>query len=246
MKRFCRIMISLLLAVTLLAGCTNISIQEGTGTQATESTTASKPVEPQPTESKPVEPQPTESKPTEPQPTEPKPTEPQPTEPKPTEPQPTEPKPTEPQPTVPEQPKDPAVQPPAVGSGVGLFEDAAFIGDSVTLKLRNYNIATGALGNPTFLCQGSYSVYHAVNNTMYLKYQGQDLTPQDALKACGAKKVFLLLGLNDIDLCGISATIQSWGKLVSNIRAVNPDIQIFIQSGTPIYTGGEKGGLNNA
>ena len=32
------------------------------------------------------------------------------------------------------------------------FSNAAFIGDSVTLKLRNYNAQTKILGDTTFLC----------------------------------------------------------------------------------------------
>ena len=126
------------------------------------------------------------------------------------------------------------------------FSESAFIGDSVTLKLRNYNMANGALGNTTFLCQGSYSVAHAVNNTMMLNYQGSETTPQDALKACGAKRVFILLGMNDIALHGIDKTIENWGVLIANIRAACPGIEIYIQSGTPIYLSGEIGSLNNA
>ncbi len=125
------------------------------------------------------------------------------------------------------------------------LSDAAFIGDSVTLKLRNYHMATGYMGGVTFLCQGSYSVAHAVNDSMYLSYQGQDMTPQDALAACGAKKVFIQLGMNDIALWGIDSTMGSWAKLIENIRAKNPDIAIYIQSGTPIYTAGQIGDLNN-
>ena len=125
------------------------------------------------------------------------------------------------------------------------FEHAAFIGDSVTLKLRNYNTANKSLYGATFLCQGSYSAAHAVNNTMYLSYQGQNITPQDALKACGADKVFILLGMNDIALHGIDKTIENWGKLIANIRSTCPDIDIYIQSGTPIYLEGEVGSLTN-
>lgn len=125
------------------------------------------------------------------------------------------------------------------------FNESAFIGDSVTLKLRNYNAETSALYNTTFLCQGSYSVAHAVNDTMFISYQGSDMTPQDALKACGAKRVFILLGMNDIALWGIDTTMENWAKLVSNIRSVCPDMEIYIESGTPIYLSGEIGSLNN-
>ena len=126
------------------------------------------------------------------------------------------------------------------------FNNAAFIGDSVTLKLRNYNAENNVLGSAKFLCQGSYSVAHAVNDTMLLSYQGQDMTPQDALKACGVNKVFILLGMNDIGLYSIEDTMANWAKLVENIRKVNPDLDIYIQSGTPIYHTGQTGDLTNA
>ena len=125
------------------------------------------------------------------------------------------------------------------------FDDAAFIGDSVSLALRNFNTQYKWLGEATFLCQGSYSVDHAVNNTMLIRYQGQNMTPQEALAACGANKVFILLGMNDIALYGVDKSIENWGVLVANIRELCPDITIYIQSGTPIYTGGQVGGLNN-
>lgn len=139
--------------------------------------------------------------------------------------------------TEPEQPveKDP----------LALFENAAFIGDSVTLKLRNYNMSTNAMGDVLFLCQGSYSAAHAVNNTMLLSYRGEDMTPQDALKESGVEKVFILLGMNDIALHGIDKTIENWGALIGNIRSTCPDITIYIQSGTPIYKDGEVGSLTN-
>lgn len=175
-----------------------------------------------------VQPAPT----TEPEPTESKATEPKPTEPKPTQPKPTEPKPTE---------------KPVVDNGqvMHFFDDAAFIGDSVSLKLQRYQASTGVFGSATFLTAGSYSVNHAVNDTMFLSYRGQQMKPEDALAACGAKKVFILLGMNDIGLVGVDGSIENWGKFITRLRAKNPDIAIYIQSGTPIYIGGERGSLNN-
>lgn len=128
------------------------------------------------------------------------------------------------------------------------FDNAAFIGDSVTLKLRNYNMKSGALGKATFLCIGSYSVNNAVTNGLYLSYQGKDVTPQDALAQCGANKVFIMLGMNDIALFGeksLDIAMQNWATMIDNIRKKCPDIAIYIQSGTPIYTTGQVGGLNN-
>ena len=173
-------------------------------------------------------------------PTEPDTTEPDTTEPDTTEPQPTEPKPTEPQPTEPQ---------PTVSEGrevMHFFDDAAFIGDSISLKLQRYQSEYGVFGAATFLTAGSYSVNHAVNNTMLLSYRGQQMKPEDALAACGAKKVFVLLGMNDIALVGIDGTIKNWATFIGRIREKCPDIAIYIQSGTPIYAAGQKGKLNNA
>jgi len=181
-----------------------------------------------------------------------------PTEPttKPTEPtKPTNPttQPTEPttQPTEPTKP----TEPPIVVDVDQFFAESAFIGDSVTLALRNYCIKDkNALNGATIFCAGSYSVRHALAtpggklegwDVVSISYQGEKMRPEDALKAAGVKRVFIMLGLNDIALVGIDKTIQNWGKLVQNIRAKCPDIEIYIQSGTPIQIGGEKGSLNN-
>ena len=128
------------------------------------------------------------------------------------------------------------------------FDDAAFIGDSVTLALRNYCATSGALGKATFLSVGSYSVNNAVHNGLYIPYQGKKMTPQDALKASGAKKVFILLGMNDIALAGeasIDRAMDNWKTMLSRIRKKNPDIEIYIQSGTPIFTEKQGKYLNN-
>lgn len=178
---------------------------------------------------------PTDPDPTDPDPTDPDPTDPDPTEPDPTEPKPTEPKPTEPDPTVNDS-KD----------VMHFFDDAAFIGDSISLKLQRYQSEYGVFGSATFLTAGSYSVNHAVNNTMLLSYRGQQMKPEDALAACGAKKVFILLGMNDIALVGIDGTIKNWATFIGRIREKNPDIAIYIQSGTPIYATGQRGSLTNA
>lgn len=130
--------------------------------------------------------------------------------------------------------------------GEAFFDHAAFIGDSISMKLQNYHAEHRVLGDATFLTAGSYSVGHAVNGTLMLTYRGQQMAPEDALAACGAKRVFILLGMNDIALYGVDGTLENWATLVSRIRDKNPRIEVYIQSGTPIYAGGEKGQLTNS
>lgn len=170
-----------------------------------------------------------------------------------TDPPPTDPPATNPPPTNPPATSAPPAVTPPEGSGSStFFDDAAFIGDSVTLMLRNVaSSAEKPLGNATFLCAGSYAVRHAVANDLNseyviaLTYQGQKMRPEDALAASGVKKVFIMLGMNDIGLLSVDDTIKNWGTFVANIRAKCPDMAIYIQSGSPIYIGGEIGSLNN-
>lgn len=126
------------------------------------------------------------------------------------------------------------------------YNDAAFIGDSVSLKLSYYAEDTGELGDAIFLVSGSYGVGHAVDGTMELYFQGKDMAPQDALAAAGVKKVFIMLGMNDIGKFGIDMTMDYWDKFITNIRDVNPDITIVIQSMTPVWAGGQTGDLTNS
>ena len=143
-------------------------------------------------------------------------------------------------------PDYPVTAPPA-GNKVGsnFFDDAVFIGDSVTLKLSYYAASSGELGKATFLTRGSYGVNHAVTDSMLLNYQGKDMKVEDAVKATGAKKVFIMLGMNDIALYGIDKTIDNWKTLISRIKSTCPNAKIYVQSMTPIWTGGETGGLTN-
>lgn len=143
--------------------------------------------------------------------------------------------------------RDPVTPPPEVSAeAADYFDDAVFVGDSVSLMLSYYAADTGALGDAQFLVRGSYSVAHALNGTMLMTYRGAQLSLPDAIAATGAKKVFLMLGMNDIALNGIDATMESWDTLLWAIKKVCPEVEIVIQSMTPIYTGGEKGRLTNA
>ena len=56
-----------------------------------------------------------------------------------------------------------------------------------------------------------------------------------------------MLGMNDIAF-GIDYTMGNWAKLIRNIRAECPDIEIYIQSATPLHANKDKDGykLNNA
>lgn len=156
------------------------------------------------------------------------------------------------EPTTPSKPagsRDPVMAAPSNQTvDSSFFDDAVFVGDSISLKLSQYAASSGALGKAKFLVVGSYGVNNAVYDhpDTKLTYQGVKYTNvEEALAATGAKKVFIMLGMNDIGLYGIDKTITNWGVLLDLIHSTCPDITVYIQSMTPVWTGGEKGKLNN-
>lgn len=137
------------------------------------------------------------------------------------------------------------VPPETAGDSGGFYDDAVFIGDSVSYMLSKYVSATGGLGSAQFLVLGSYSTTHAVNGTMLMEIDDRLLPLEQAIAATGAKKAFFMLGTNDIGAYGISATMANWETLLRRVREQTPELEIYIQSMTPVWTGGEIGGLNN-
>lgn len=131
------------------------------------------------------------------------------------------------------------------------FDDAAFVGDSVSLKLSYYQAATGALGGAQFFASGSLSAGNALwkvsSESVHPSYQGTKMLVEDCIAKSGAKKIYLMLGMNDIGLYGLEGSIENYKTLVERIKAKSPDVKIFIQSMTPMTTTSNIAGksLNN-
>lgn len=136
------------------------------------------------------------------------------------------------------------------------FSDAVFLGDSIMIGWRNYvlseqNKSASFMGNTQFLVAGSYGAGHAVSaltakDAVHPTYQGEKMQAQDAIAAMGAKKVFILFGLNDLAIYGVEGTITNFQTLIDRIKTESPDTQITIMSSTYMMEGSEKTKLNNA
>lgn len=125
------------------------------------------------------------------------------------------------------------------------FDDAAFIGDSVMCKLQAYHMYNGTFGKAKFFARVGYATRHAAKDTFFLLYRGKQSTPEKILEACGAKKLFIMLGMNDINSLSIEKTLEYWDTMLGRIRKKCPDIEIFIMSCTPVYIPSETHKLNN-
>lgn len=135
------------------------------------------------------------------------------------------------------------------------FNDAVFIGDSVSLKLTMYESSVDRLGKAQFLTAGSLSATNALwdvsDKSVHPKYKGKKQKIEDSIEQMkGVKKVYIMLGMNDINAVGINNGVKNFEKLCNNILEKSPDVQIYIQSVTPLVKGSKssvnkEGKLNN-
>lgn len=130
------------------------------------------------------------------------------------------------------------------------FDDAVFIGDSVTLKLSYYN-DNGALGKAEFLCEGGLGYGNALwdlnqEGNLHPTYEGEKYTVDEGAKMLGAKKIFIMLGMNDIGMYGIDDSVENMKKLTAKVKKTNPDAKIYIESVTPMLEEKQMESLNNS
>ena len=109
------------------------------------------------------------------------------------------------------------------------FDDAAFIGDSRTQGLMLY---TG-LSNATF-----YTAQGLMVDTFFTKKvigSGENkVTIPDAMKQQTFGKVYIMLGVNELGWSYEDVFIQKYGELVDEVKKLQPEATIFIQSILPV------------
>lgn len=117
------------------------------------------------------------------------------------------------------------------------FDDAVFIGDSVTVSLQYYCAASGALGSAQFLASTSLSQLNAesavTRSSFHPSYRGVKMKVEDAVAASGAKKVYIMLGINCLR-SGAEYSANALVKLIDKIKEKSPDAVILIESTTPM------------
>ncbi len=127
------------------------------------------------------------------------------------------------------------------------FDRAVFVGDSVSLKLRNYvtqmrKSEPKFLSNAQFLTIGSFAARMAIEevskNSEHPKFKGKKMTIEAILAKTKASKVFIMLGMNDVAVTGTDGAVRDMMTLVGRIREKCPEIQIYVQSATPRLRGG--------
>ena len=119
----------------------------------------------------------------------------------------------------------PAGTPAMVTADISYFNDACFIGDSFTQGLSIYSKNPGA----------DYYYYVGVstkgmNKPDFVLPGGGKGRLMDALAQKQYKKIYILLGINELGSDAPEVFAQRYGELIAQIRAIQPDATVFIQS----------------
>ena len=124
------------------------------------------------------------------------------------------------------------------------FDDAVFVGDSITATFRNYvtgqrAISEGFLGEAKFLGVTNMSAIRAARNSVgsdgiNFRFRGRELCFTDAIRETGAKKVFILLGVNELVWCTWEDETAAFSKMFELIRSVDPDAEIVVPALLPV------------
>ena len=116
---------------------------------------------------------------------------------------------------------------------VPYFADAVFVGDSISWVLFQHEMHNGLLGHPTSLAAGGTGINGYLNRTKTVHFRGAEMALEDAVAACGKRKVFIMLGQNDLGWRSVEDTLASYGELIAAIRGKAPEAEIHIQSCIP-------------
>lgn len=117
------------------------------------------------------------------------------------------------------------------------FDDALFVGDSVANGLKIYTKSyESVFTNMVFHTGASYGFHNAVrkitSTSVHPIYQGAQRTIWDMVSITGANKVIIGFGLNDFGYTSKKSVQNCMDTIISNLKAVKPDIQIiFLSSG---------------
>ena len=131
------------------------------------------------------------------------------------------------------------------------FDNSVMTGDSIMLGFRNYAMRRQNtwLSRIQFLAAGSYSTSHALEpvtqKSLHPMYAGQKRQIWESIALMGAKRVFLLFGMNDLNISGIEGTCENYKAIVANIKALSPEAEIHLISMTYVLRGKAKRKLNN-
>lgn len=139
------------------------------------------------------------------------------------------------QPDVTEQTGERILSSPALvtnsGSSVGdeYFDDAAFVGDSITEGIKLYEVMT----NATVVAARGINLDNVFTDDQIRTAQG-NTTVMGALEAAAPKKIYIMFGANGVGWFTEQHFTDVYTEFVQAVKEQHPDSQIYLQSILPV------------
>ena len=125
----------------------------------------------------------------------------------------------------------PVPESPSVGNS--FFDKSVFIGDSRCVDIVIYSDLNKTKALP--YCEVGLNVNTAQTKD-FVNIKGKSYTALEALKKNKSKfsKVYLMFGLNELGYPSIDGFINQYEKLISAVRKINSDCEIYISGVLPV------------
>lgn len=110
------------------------------------------------------------------------------------------------------------------------FNDAVFVGDSISTGIELYGVMDG-----TTVLAGTGANLSSVYTEPYVKQEdGSRIAIMDGLKQAQFRKVYILLGGNEVRDVEKSRFIERYASFLDDVRELQPDALIYVQSILPV------------
>ncbi len=109
------------------------------------------------------------------------------------------------------------------------FDDAVFIGDSLTTGITLYDV----MSNTTVLASTGINLENVFTKEV-IKQGENTVTVFDALKQKQPAKIYVMLGANGISQMEDSWILQQYDRLIKELKSQQPQAIIYVQSVLPI------------
>jgi len=116
------------------------------------------------------------------------------------------------------------------------FDNAAIVGDSITLGMMQYESGSNALGNMLFLTRGGISIMGFIKRNKNLYFQGYEMNLEDVIAQANVERVYFLVASNDIAAkYDMDVMMENWKIILDRIWEKSPGVEIVLISSIPRY-----------
>lgn len=110
------------------------------------------------------------------------------------------------------------------------FDDAIFIGDSLTEGLSAYNL----LDSDKVVASTGINPQTILTKDCIEQSDGSKVTVLHAIANRNPAKIYVMLGSNGVAFIGKDKLIELYGEFVDNLKSAHPDSDIYLQSILPV------------